>query len=78
MSLLARPYDNAVGYTILDSVLLVNGTLYLVNDHAAQVFPRPEAMLSTDLGTSDPPVLQDLRLVTRRQALDVIGYSAHR
>ncbi|KAL5523055.1 hypothetical protein ACEPAF_1322 [Sanghuangporus sanghuang] len=66
------------GYTILDNVLLANGTLYLVSDHAVQVFPRPEGMLSTDLGTSDPPVLQDLRFVTRRQALDVLGYSAHR
>ncbi|EJC99377.1 uncharacterized protein FOMMEDRAFT_160990 [Fomitiporia mediterranea MF3/22] len=66
------------GYTILDNVLLLNGTLYLVSDRTSQSFPTVAAMLSTNLGISDPPVLQDLRIVTRRQAIDILGYDAHR
>ncbi|KAI5119879.1 hypothetical protein M0805_008550 [Coniferiporia weirii] len=66
------------GFTILENVILSEGTLYLVNDHAAQVFPKQEAMISTGLDSSYPPVLQDLKFLTRRQALGAIGYSAHR
>ncbi|THH03466.1 hypothetical protein EW145_g6229, partial [Phellinidium pouzarii] len=66
------------GFTILDNVLLLEGTLYLVHDHAAQVFPRQEAMLSAGLDSPNPAVMQDLKFLTRHQALETLGYSAHR
>ncbi|KAH8113857.1 hypothetical protein DFH11DRAFT_1878110 [Phellopilus nigrolimitatus] len=66
------------GFTVLDNVLLVNGTLHLVSDHASIAFPRPEAILSTGLDSPYLPVLQNVRFLTRQKALQVLGYSAQR
>lgn len=56
----------------------MEGTLYLVHDHAAQVFPKPEAIISHGLDSQYPSVMQDLRFLTRHQALEMLGYDAHR
>ena len=70
-----------LGYTILENVLLANGALYLVHNLASQIFPKTEMILSTGIGVPGsnlPPVSQELKFLTRSQALDIIGYGAHR
>lgn len=66
------------GYTILDNVLFVNGTLFLVSDQVSHGFPKVEEMISNGLPSPYPAVKQDLMFLTRYQTLETIGYNAHR
>ena len=67
-----------IGYTVLENVLLSNGTLYLVSDHASYGFPKPDAMISTGLDSPYRPVLQDLSFISRHQVIELFGYAATR
>lgn len=72
--------DRASGYTILENVFLVNGTLLVVTGQSSSTdsFPKTEAMISTGLNSPYTPILQDLQFVTTFQILQAFGNSAHR
>ncbi|KLO09006.1 hypothetical protein SCHPADRAFT_922465 [Schizopora paradoxa] len=68
------------GYTLLENVFLINGTLLLVSGQSSSTdsFPKTEAMISTGLSSQYTPVMQDLQFVTTFQILQAFGNSVHR
>jgi histidine ammonia-lyase len=54
---------------------MLNGALFVVTDNPAS-FPKPDAVLSE--GNPSAPVAQELIFLTRRQAVETLGYNAHR
>lgn len=60
---------------MIDNVYMRNGALFVVTDSPAS-FPAPDAILAD--ADAAAPVAREIRFVTRRQAVEMIGYSAHR
>ena len=62
----------ALGFTILDNVIILNGTVFLVTDNP-QSLPRLGAIASSTLNPSHPPRLQDWRILTPDEAAVILG-----
>ncbi|KAI0918760.1 hypothetical protein AcV7_006903 [Taiwanofungus camphoratus] len=68
----AKVVAHVPGYTILDNVLVANGTLFLVTDDASSL-PSADAMASSALNSELPPRQQDLQVLNREEARVQLG-----
>jgi hypothetical protein len=64
-----------VGYTILDSVILLNGTVWLVTDDLS-TFPALGSIASSSLNSSEPPQDSEWQILTTEQATKLGNYGA--
>ena len=60
------------GYTILDNVFIVNGTFFLVTEDQDSL-PSISAIASSALNPDHPPRLEDWRVLTPAEAVEIIG-----
>jgi hypothetical protein len=69
--------DENVGYTVLDSVIFHEGTLYIVTDDAAHV-PALSAVASSHVAPDQPPTTKDWQVISTADADDKFGLAAAR
>ncbi|TBU48064.1 hypothetical protein BD309DRAFT_950501 [Dichomitus squalens] len=67
-----RVLAHAPGYTVLENVVAVNGTLFVVADDWTKV-PKLSDIASSSLDPSRPPRIQDWQMLTTSQARDWFG-----
>ncbi|GJE94842.1 hypothetical protein PsYK624_110180 [Phanerochaete sordida] len=60
------------GFTILDNVIILNGTFFLVTEDPTSL-PKLGAIASSALNPSHPPRLQDWRILTPAEAAVTLG-----
>lgn len=63
------------GYTILDSVIIVNGTFFVVTDDPS-AFPTLGSISSSQEDNDEPPVQEEWQIVTTEEAKQLGTFGA--
>ena len=66
-----------LGYTIMDNLIMVNGSFYLVTDDASSL-PPLEYIASSSQNRAQPPRQDEWEVVSKADAVDKLGTSGGR